>query len=84
MRSGCSRVELIAGVQVATVRDALGLLPALVPVFVAFLLMAALTAMAMAMLWRLPVTHARTLAFSLGTRNSFVVLPFAVALPQGW
>jgi ACR3 family arsenite efflux pump ArsB len=26
----------------------------------------------------------RTLAFSLGTRNSFVVLPFALALPPGW
>jgi ACR3 family arsenite transporter len=26
----------------------------------------------------------RTLAFSLGTRNSFVVLPFALALPAGW
>jgi ACR3 family arsenite transporter len=26
----------------------------------------------------------RTLAFSLGTRNSFVVLPFALALPETW
>ena len=26
----------------------------------------------------------RALAFSLGTRNSFVVLPFALALPTGW
>lgn len=26
----------------------------------------------------------RTLAFSLGTRNSFVVLPFALALPDTW
>jgi hypothetical protein len=26
----------------------------------------------------------RTLAFSLGTRNAFVVLPFALALPAGW
>ncbi|TVP93698.1 MAG: arsenic resistance protein, partial [Pseudomonadaceae bacterium] len=26
----------------------------------------------------------RTLAFSLGTRNSFVVLPLALSLPSGW
>lgn len=26
----------------------------------------------------------RALAFSLGTRNSFIVLPFALALPAGW
>ena len=33
---------------------------------------------------KLPVAVGRTLAFSLGTRNSFVVLPLASALPAGW
>lgn len=33
---------------------------------------------------RLPVEQGRTLAFSLGTRNSFIVLPFALSLPAGW
>jgi arsenite transporter len=37
-------------------------------------------------LWlaRLPAGQGRTLAISLGTRNSFVVLPFALTLPAGW
>ncbi|HXH24694.1 MAG TPA: alpha/beta fold hydrolase [Vicinamibacterales bacterium] len=33
---------------------------------------------------RLQTCAARTLVFSLGTRNSFVVLPFALALPGSW
>jgi ACR3 family arsenite efflux pump ArsB len=77
-------VFLIAGAQAGTVRDATGLLATVVPPFVAFLLLAALVAKALARLLRLPGSQGRTLAFSLGTRNSFVVLPFALALPPGW
>ena len=33
---------------------------------------------------RLPKGRARTLAFSLRTRNSFIVLPFALSLSAGW
>lgn len=33
---------------------------------------------------RLRFDAGRALAFSLGTRNSFIVLPFALALPAGW
>jgi ACR3 family arsenite transporter len=32
----------------------------------------------------LPTSSARTLVVSLGTRNSFVVLPFAPALTDSW
>lgn len=32
----------------------------------------------------LPADQGRTVAFSLGTRNSFVVLPFALSMPAGW
>lgn len=77
-------VFLIAGAQVSAVIKALGLLPTLVPVFVAFLVLAALLAKALALVLRLPARQGRTLAFSLGTRNSFVVLPFALTLPAGW
>lgn len=77
-------VFLIAGAQVGAVIDAMELLPILVPVFVAFLVIAALIAKVLALTMRLPVEQGRTLAFSLGTRNSFVVLPFALALPAGW
>ena len=34
--------------------------------------------------FNLPVAQARTLFFTFATRNSFVVLPFALALPAAW
>lgn len=77
-------VFLIAGAQVGAVREALHLLPVVAPLFVVFLLLAAPLAWGLARLFRLPAGQGRTLAYSLGTRNSFVVLPFALTLPAGW
>lgn len=77
-------VFLIAGAQVGTVRHAAPLLLTVLPVFAGFLLVAALIARLLTRVLRLPMTSGCTLAFSLGTRNSFVVLPFALALPAGW
>ncbi|MGR2738042.1 hypothetical protein ACUY1T_06280 [Billgrantia sp. Q4P2] len=34
--------------------------------------------------FELPTTQGRVLAFSLGTRNSFVVLPLALSLPASY
>ncbi|GAB4355392.1 MAG: arsenic resistance protein [Immundisolibacter sp.] len=77
-------VFLIAGAQVGTVLDAGPVLRTVLPVFVGFLLVAALLALGLTRWLQLPMDAGRTLAFSLGTRNSFVVLPFALALPAGW
>ncbi len=77
-------VFLIAGAQVGAVTGARVLLPVVVPLFMMFLQLAGLIAWALARGLRLPTDQGRTLAFSLGTRNSFVVLPFALALPAGW
>jgi ACR3 family arsenite efflux pump ArsB len=77
-------VFLIAAAQAQEVRHAAGLLPQLVPIYAAFLLTAAFLAKLLALAFALPGDQARTLAFSLGTRNSFVVLPFALTLPPGW
>lgn len=77
-------VFLIAGAQVGAVRGALGLMPVVVPLFVVFLLLAAPVAKLLAWGFGLPADRGRTLAFSFGTRNSFVVLPFALTLPSGW
>jgi ACR3 family arsenite efflux pump ArsB len=38
----------------------------------------------LARLFGLEPAAGRTLAYGFGTRNSFVVLPFALALPAGW
>jgi ACR3 family arsenite transporter len=77
-------VFLIAGAQVGTVLDAGPVLLTVLPVFIGFLLVAALLALALTRWLGLPTGAGRTLAFSMGTRNSFVVLPFALALPVGW
>lgn len=75
---------LIAGAQVGTVVKATDELQQTLPAFVLFLLAAALLAKGIARWLRLPAEQGRTLAFSLGTRNSFVVLPLALLLPAGW
>lgn len=77
-------VLTIAASQAAAAWAALPLWPRVVPVYLLWLLLAALLARVLARLLRLPVAQGRTLAFSFGTRNSFVVLPFTLALPAGW
>ncbi len=74
----------IAGAQVGAVRAAIDSLTMVLPLFVIFLVAAALLARAIGRWFRLPAEQGRTLAFSLGTRNSFIVLPLALALPSGW
>ncbi len=53
-------------------------------VFVSFLLINGYLSCWVGQLFQLETEANRTLAFSLGTRNSFVVLPFALALPDDW
>ncbi|MCC7426223.1 MAG: arsenic resistance protein [Alphaproteobacteria bacterium] len=77
-------VFLIAASQVQAVADALPVLGHVLGVFVAFLLAAALIGVFLARAMGLPFGSARALIFSLGTRNSFVVLPLALALASQW
>ncbi len=77
-------VFLIAGAQVGTVISAGPALLSVLPVFITFLLLAALMARGLTCWLQLPMETGRTLAFTMGTRNSFVVLPLALALPAGW
>lgn len=75
---------LIAAAQAGVMRSAGPLLLTVLPVFIGFLFSAALFARALGWWFRLPADSGRTLAFSFATRNSFLVLPFALALPAGW
>jgi len=77
-------VFLIAAAHSGAVAGVAGQLAGVVPAFVLFLVLAALLAKFMAGLFDLPADQGRTLAFSFGTRNSFVVLPLALSLPAGW
>lgn len=75
---------VVAASQVGQARDALQLLPVVAAAALVFLLGALLIALALSRGGGLSVGAGRTLAFALATRNSFVVLPFAIALPAGW
>ncbi|MFN7177396.1 MAG: arsenic resistance protein [Thermaurantiacus sp.] len=75
---------LIAAAQAESVAAAVPFLRAVLLVFLLFLVGAIAIGLVTARLFRLPVASGRTLLFSVSTRNSFVVLPFALALPAGW
>jgi ACR3 family arsenite efflux pump ArsB len=77
-------VFLIAASQVQAVFGALPVLGHALGVFVAFLVVAALIGVLLGRMRHLPAGSAHALIFSLGTRNSFVVLPLALALSRQW
>lgn len=68
--------------QVPRIGDSLGDVAAVVPFYAAFLVIMALTGRAVARLFRLPSPAGRAVVFSGATRNSLVVLPLALALPD--
>lgn len=74
---------LVVASQIDLARDAAGDVAAVLPLFVAFPLVAVAVARTVARAASLDVSASRTLAFSTATRNSFVVLPIALALPEG-
>lgn len=75
---------LIAASQVEAVLESLPLLGDILAACVAFLIGAAICGLAIGRAFGLPIAQARTLVFSVATRNSFIVLPFALALPAAW
>lgn len=75
---------LIAASQISAMENLAGSLGWAILVFVLYLLIAPMLAKVMAQAFRLEASAGRTLAFNIGTRNSFVVLPLALALPAGW
>lgn len=77
-------VFLIAASQVQAVVGALPVMGHVFGAFVAFLIAAALIGAGLGRAMRLPVPASRALVFSLGTRNSFVVLPLALASAPRW
>ncbi|MGA9705604.1 arsenic resistance protein [Pseudomonas sp.] len=72
---------VIASQITSVVRDISLLLP-VIPVYVGFLLLAPLTGVLASRLFALPAVTARAVTFSASTRNSLVVLPLALALPE--
>ena len=74
-------VMVIASQIAVVLRDFDRLLP-VIPVYIGFMLLAPVFGFVAARLLRLPVNEARSVTFSAATRNSLVVLPLALALPE--
>ncbi|USS56664.1 arsenic resistance protein [Pseudomonas kermanshahensis] len=77
----CVLVVVIGSQIAAVLRDFEHLLP-VIPVYLGFMLLAPVIGLATARLMRLPVAEVRSVTFSASTRNSLVVLPLALALPE--
>lgn len=73
---------VVVGSQVAAVARDAGMLAPVLPVYVAFLVLAPALGALAARLFGLAAPAARAVAFSSSTRNSLVVLPLALALPE--
>jgi len=70
--------------QVPKLEGAFGHILGVVPIYVAFLVVMALLGRATAVLFSLDVRTSRALIFTGATRNSLVVLPLALALPDAY
>ena len=73
---------VVIGSQITSVVRDIGLLLPVIPVYVGFLVLAPLLGMLASRLFALPAVTARAVTFSASTRNSLVVLPLALALPE--
>ncbi|MFN3870340.1 MAG: arsenic resistance protein [Aquificaceae bacterium] len=77
-------VFIIFGSQVETFFHIEKLLSLLTLIFSLYLIFALFLSRFIAKVAKLPSKDGRVLAFNLGTRNSFLVLPIALALPEGF
>jgi len=75
---------LVVVSQIAGIEEYLPLVSQAVPIYVAFMVIMPFLARLTARLFRLNTRAGRALIFSAGTRNSLVVLPLALALPDAW
>lgn len=75
---------LVVASQIGRIGQHLMLVTPAVPVYVAFMVIMPLLARLTACAFRLDTQAGRALIFSAGTRNSLVVLPLALALPDVW
>ncbi|WP_298889980.1 arsenic resistance protein [uncultured Serinicoccus sp.] len=74
-------LALVVGSQVARLGPQAAEIARVVPIYVAFVVVAVAVGMAVGRAARLDVPSTRAVVFSTATRNSLVVLPLALALP---
>lgn len=73
---------VVVGSQITPVARDIDKLAPIIPVYIGFLLLAPLMGALASRLFKLPSATARAVTFSASTRNSLVVLPLALALPE--
>lgn len=73
---------VVIGSQIAFVAREIEQLLPVIPVYLGFMLLAPVVGALTARAFRLPAVTARSVTFSSATRNSLVVLPLALALPE--
>lgn len=74
-------VFIIFSSQYQAISSSKNIFDTLTIVFVIFLIVTVFFAKVLTSIFKLPASQGRILAFSFGTRNSFVVLPIVLALP---
>ena len=72
---------LIVATQIPLISRNLTLISSVIPIYVAFMILALITGLFIGKLMGFQSAEIRTLIYSTGTRNSLAVLPFAFALP---
>lgn len=75
-------LALVVGSQIGEIRAEASSLVGVAAIYAAFLAVMAVLGTGLAQLFRLDVASSRALAFTGATRNSLVVLPLALALPE--
>ncbi|EMA37635.1 arsenic resistance protein [Halococcus hamelinensis] len=75
---------VVIGSQLPRVENSIGQITAVVPVYIAFLVVMSLLGWVTARIVEMDVGESRALVFTSVTRNSLVILPLALALPAGY
>lgn len=73
---------VVVGSQISSVVRDLDQLAPVIPVYIGFMILAPVVGALASRAFKLPATTARAVTFSSSTRNSLVVLPLALALPE--
>ncbi|MEK3934397.1 arsenic resistance protein [Sporosarcina sp. FSL W7-1349] len=75
---------VVVASQIGKVYHDFELIMRVIPIYVLFLLLTPFVSRFLAYVFKLDIGAGRALIFSTGTRNSLVVLPLALALPDSW
>lgn len=70
--------------QIGKVYSDFAVIVRVIPIYILFLVITPIVTRVIVMTFKLDVDEGRALIFSTGTRNSLVVLPLALALPESW